>query len=63
MRAALVVLLLAASVGAATDPADNPDIFGVWWRGGPDAAAVKQQAPFVKGVFVASEASRVQPRP
>lgn len=56
-----VILLLAGCLGAATEPADNPYIYGVWWRGGPDAAAVKQQAPFVKGVFVALPWSQVEP--
>jgi hypothetical protein len=48
-RLVLLLLLLAAGMAGT----DNPGIFGVWWRGGPDPAAIKAQAPFVKGVFVA----------
>ncbi len=65
MRFAILLALtssaLALAANPVSSPADNPDIYGVWWRGGPDAAAVKQRAPFVKGVFVAIPWSELEP--
>ncbi len=46
--------------GEAEQP-DNLDMFGVWWRGGRDAANLKQEVPFVKGVFLALRWAEIEP--
>ncbi|NNJ69863.1 MAG: hypothetical protein HKP10_01085, partial [Kiritimatiellales bacterium] len=41
---------------------DNPDWYGVWWRGGEDARAMKEKCPWIKGVFVRMAWADVEPR-
>jgi len=59
-RALLAAMVLLAGLrsaraaGAEDFTRDDPrDIYGVWWRGGANPAALKQRCPWVKGVFVA----------
>ena len=53
------ILAALALFGCPALAADNP--FGVWWRGGPDAAAIKKQAPWIKGVFAAIKWRDLEP--
>ena len=55
MRAAGLLLALGCSGLAAENP------FGVWWRGGPDAAGLKKKAPYVKGVFASIKWRDLEP--
>ena len=55
------VLMLAASTSGKEPGGDNPDMFGVWWRGGRGAAELKKQCPWIKGVFAGIQWSQLEP--
>jgi len=53
--------LTALLVASPAAPADNP--FGVWWRGGPNAAELKRKCPWIQGVFAAIRWGDLEPAP
>lgn len=57
----LAPLRAGVDVKASASETDKRDIYGVWWRGGDDAAAMKKAHPWVKGVFVAFKWSNLEP--
>lgn len=57
----MVIGLLAVGVGRAAALEPNPKPFGVWWRGGKDAVALRKEAPYVTGVFAAIKWSELEP--
>jgi hypothetical protein len=56
----LIGCLLAPGAIAAQD---NPDWYGVWWRGGNEAKAMKERCPWIKGVFIGMHWAKLEPRP
>jgi len=42
---------------------DNPDWYGVWWRGGDNAAEMKERCPWITGVFLGFDWADLEPRP
>jgi hypothetical protein len=59
----MTLLFSNSTVSSISYAQDNPDWYGVWWRGGSDAKAMKERCPWVKGVFVALNWAKVEPAP
>lgn len=61
IRRLLFVLVAAAGIVCSQQPGGDADYFGVWWRGGPDAARLVKRCPWIKGVFVAIQWKNLEP--
>src|SRR5215471_9897694 len=61
IRRLFFVLAAAAGIACSQQPGGDAGYFGVWWRGGANAASLTKRCPWIKGVFVAIQWKNLEP--